>query len=70
MLVAAVTEANVLEAGGEWHGLVNSGCGVTTAVHACRLAGVAPGEWVAVYGVNGVGFGLVQLLKQKGFRKS
>ena len=42
------------------------GCGVTTAVHACRLAGVAPGDWVAVYGVNGVGFGLVQLLKHRG----
>ncbi|CAE8586685.1 unnamed protein product [Polarella glacialis] len=42
------------------------GCGVTTAVHAVRLAGVTPGDWAAVYGVNGVGFGLVQLLKHRG----
>jgi propanol-preferring alcohol dehydrogenase len=44
------------------------GCGVTTAVHAARLAGVASGDWAAVYGVNGVGFGLVQLLKHRGAR--
>jgi propanol-preferring alcohol dehydrogenase len=41
------------------------GCGVTTAVHASKLAQVQPGEWTMVYGVNGVGFGLVQLLKNK-----
>lgn len=39
------------------------GCGVTTAVHASKLANVKPDEWTVVYGVNGVGFGLVQLLK-------
>jgi propanol-preferring alcohol dehydrogenase len=41
------------------------GCGVTTAVHAAKLARVQPGEWTMVYGVNGVGFGLVQLLKNE-----
>jgi propanol-preferring alcohol dehydrogenase len=41
------------------------GCGVTTAVHAEKLASVQEGEWTMVYGVNGVGFGLVQLLKNK-----
>lgn len=39
------------------------GCGVTTAVHAAKLASVQPYDWTVVYGVNGVGFGLVQLLK-------
>lgn len=39
------------------------GCGVTTAVHASKLANVKPNDWAVVYGVNGVGFGLVQLLK-------
>eukprot|EP00965_Chrysotila_dentata_P224315 6194112-Pleurochrysis_carterae.AAC.2 len=42
------------------------GCGVTTAVHAISLSNVKPGEWAAVYGVNGVGFGLVQVLKHRG----
>lgn len=41
------------------------GCGVTTAVHAAKLARVQPGEWAMVYGVNGVGFGLIQLLKNE-----
>ena len=44
------------------------GCGVTTAVHAARLAGLAPGEWAVVYGVGGVGFGLVQLARASGAR--
>lgn len=44
------------------------GCGVTTAVHAAKLARVAPGEWVVVYGVGGVGFGLVQLARAAGAR--
>jgi len=39
------------------------GCGVTTAVHAVEMAGVGKGERAVVYGCNGVGFGLVQLLK-------
>jgi propanol-preferring alcohol dehydrogenase len=41
------------------------GCGVTTAVHASKLADIKEGEWTMVYGTNGVGFGLVQLLKNK-----
>lgn len=44
------------------------GCGVTTAVHAVKLARLAPGEWVVVYGVGGVGFGLVQLARAAGAR--
>ena len=41
------------------------GCGVTTAVHACKLGRVdsSDDECCLVYGCNGVGFGLVQLLK-------
>ena len=44
------------------------GCGVTTAVHAARLAGLASGEWAVVYGVGGVGLGLVQLAAARGAR--
>jgi alcohol dehydrogenase, propanol-preferring len=44
------------------------GCGVTTAVHAAKLANVAAGEWVVVYGAGGVGFGLVQLARARGAR--
>jgi alcohol dehydrogenase, propanol-preferring len=44
------------------------GCGVTTAVHAARLAGLAAGEWCVVYGAGGVGFGLVQLARAQGAR--
>jgi len=44
------------------------GCGVTTAVHAAKLAELAAGEWVVVYGVGGVGFGLVQLARAWGAR--
>ena len=41
------------------------GCGVTTAVHAAKLGRVysTQDECALVYGCNGVGFGLVQLLK-------
>ena len=41
------------------------GCGVTTAVHAAKLGRVnsETDECALVYGCNGVGFGLVQLLK-------
>lgn len=42
------------------------GCGVTTAVHACRLAEVGPGDVVVVYGVGTVGFGLVQVARHRG----
>jgi propanol-preferring alcohol dehydrogenase len=44
------------------------GCGVTTAVHASRLARLEAGEWAVVYGVGGVGFGLVQLARARGAR--
>ena len=44
------------------------GCGVTTAVHAARLAKPEVGERVVVYGVGGVGFGLVQLARATGAR--
>jgi propanol-preferring alcohol dehydrogenase len=44
------------------------GCGVTTAVHAANLAALAPGEWAVVYGVGGVGLGLVQLARARGAR--
>jgi propanol-preferring alcohol dehydrogenase len=44
------------------------GCGVTTAVHAARVAGLEVGEWVVVYGVGGVGFGLIQLARARGAR--
>ncbi len=36
------------------------GCGVTTAIHASRLAAVGAGDVVLVYGVGAVGFGLIQ----------
>ncbi len=36
------------------------GCGVTTAIHAGRLAGLRAGETILVYGVGAVGFGLIQ----------
>jgi len=41
------------------------GCGVTTAVHAAKLGNVTTEttKTALVYGCNGVGFGLVQLLK-------
>jgi propanol-preferring alcohol dehydrogenase len=44
------------------------GCGVTTAVHAAKLARLAAGEWAVVYGAGGVGFGLVQLARALGAR--
>ncbi len=44
------------------------GCGVTTAVHAAKLAALAADEWAVVYGVGGVGFGLVQLARARGAR--
>ncbi len=44
------------------------GCGVTTAVHASKLAEVRAGDWVVVYGIGGVGFGLVQLARAQGAR--
>lgn len=44
------------------------GCGVTTAVHASKIAEPKVGEWVVVYGAGGVGFGLVQLARALGAR--
>src|SRR5919107_760986 len=44
------------------------GCAVTTAVHAAKLAEARVGEWIVVYGVGGVGFGLVQLARAMGAR--
>ncbi|WP_242356071.1 MULTISPECIES: zinc-binding dehydrogenase [unclassified Anaeromyxobacter] len=44
------------------------GCGVTTAVHAAGLARVGLGDWVVVYGVGAVGFGLVQVARLRGAR--
>jgi propanol-preferring alcohol dehydrogenase len=44
------------------------GCGVTTAVHACRLARVGLGDRVVVYGVGAVGYGLVQVARLSGAR--
>jgi len=44
------------------------GCGVTTAIHAAKLADPRVGEWVVIYGVGGVGFGLVQLTRAMGTR--
>jgi alcohol dehydrogenase, propanol-preferring len=38
-------------------------CSVTTAVHALKLTEYKKGEWVAIFGVNGVGFTLIQLAK-------
>jgi propanol-preferring alcohol dehydrogenase len=42
------------------------GCGVTTAIHASKIAGLHAGDAVVVYGVGTVGFGLIQLAKLSG----
>lgn len=42
------------------------GCGVTTAIHASKLARLQAGERVLVYGTGTVGFGLIQLAKLSG----
>jgi propanol-preferring alcohol dehydrogenase len=42
------------------------GCGVTTAIHASRLARLRAGHTVLVYGTGTVGFGLIQLAKLSG----
>ncbi len=45
------------------------GCSVTTAIHAARtIADLRTGETVVVYGVGGVGFGLIQFCKLAGAR--
>ena len=44
------------------------GCAVTTALHASRIAAVGLGDWVVVYGIGAVGFGLVQVARLRGGR--
>ncbi len=45
------------------------GCSVTTAIHAARtIANLRMGETAVVYGVGGVGFGLIQYCKVAGAR--
>ena len=44
------------------------GCAVTTAVHACSLAGVGLGDTAVVMGAGAVGFGLVQVARLRGAR--
>jgi propanol-preferring alcohol dehydrogenase len=44
------------------------GCGVTTAIHAMKIAKPRVGEWVVVYGIGGVGYGLLQLARARGVR--
>ncbi len=44
------------------------GCGVTTALHAARIADVGLGDWVVVYGVGAVGYGIVQVARLRGAR--
>lgn len=44
------------------------GCGVTTAIHAAKLAELGIGEWAVTYGAGGVGFGLIQLTRAMGAR--
>ena len=44
------------------------GCGVTTALHAARIASVGLGDWVVVYGAGAVGYGLVQVARLRGAR--
>jgi propanol-preferring alcohol dehydrogenase len=44
------------------------GCAVTTAVHACALAGVGLGDTAVVLGAGAVGFGLVQVARLRGAR--
>lgn len=44
------------------------GCGVTTALHACRLANMTAGDTVVVQGMGGVGYGLVQIARLAGAR--
>lgn len=44
------------------------GCGVTTAVHAAKLAALRADEWAVVYGIGGVGLGLIQLARSRGAR--
>jgi propanol-preferring alcohol dehydrogenase len=42
------------------HEIAPMGCAGTTAIHAGKMAGIVPGEFVVVNGVGGVGFALLQ----------
>ena len=42
------------------------GCSVTTAIHAGRLANMRQGDYVVVYGLGAVGYGLIQLSNLSG----
>jgi propanol-preferring alcohol dehydrogenase len=56
-------------AGLDLAGAATLGCSVTTAIHAARtIAKLRVGETVVVYGVGGVGFGLIQFCKLAGAR--
>jgi propanol-preferring alcohol dehydrogenase len=44
------------------------GCAGSTAVHAGKMAGIKPGDWVVVQGVGGVGFALLQYALAAGAR--
>ncbi|WP_342629463.1 zinc-binding dehydrogenase [Nguyenibacter vanlangensis] len=44
------------------------GCAGSTAVHACRMAGIVPGEWIVVNGAGGVGLAVVQVARAAGAR--
>lgn len=44
------------------------GCAGTTAVHAGKMAEIAPGDWVVVHGAGGVGLALAQYAKVAGGR--
>ena len=43
-------------------------CSVTTAVHALKLVQYQKEEWVAIFGVNGVGLNIIQLAKHFGLK--
>lgn len=49
-----------------FEGAAPIGCGVTTALHACSVAGLLVGEVAVVYGVGTVGYGLIQVAKLRG----
>jgi propanol-preferring alcohol dehydrogenase len=44
------------------------GCAGSTAVHAGKMAGIRPGEWVVVHGTGGVGLALLQYAASCGAR--
>ncbi len=44
------------------------GCAGSTAVHAGKMAGIEPGEWVVIHGFGGVGLALMQYAAAAGAR--